>query len=162
MANWLEHTLDRSRWRPQRQVIALATLGLFVLILIGGLYLSQAASASAVGRQLEDMLAERDELQQENEQLRSEIAILQSMPRLQGRANEMGFVPADAEDIRYIVIDGYNPNTTAAVIEIEPEPEPIPEYEETFGGWLQQQWDAFRAQVEGFTGRQESMGETSP
>ena len=147
MANWIEHTLDRSRWRPQRQVIALATLGLFVLIIIGALYLSQSSAASTLGRQLEDMLAERDELQQENEQIRGEIAILQSMPRLQGRANEMGFVPADAADIRYIVIDGYNPDTTSAPIEIEVEAEPLPEYDETFGGWLQQQWDAFRSQV---------------
>ncbi|MBK9746251.1 MAG: hypothetical protein J0M07_26630 [Anaerolineae bacterium] len=153
MANWIEHTLDRSRWRPQRQVIALATLGLFVLIIIGALYLSQSSAASTLGRQLEDMLAERDELQQENEQIRGEIAILQSMPRLQGRANEMGFVPADAADIRYIVIDGYNPDTTSAPIEIEVEAEPLPEYDETFGGWLQQQWDAFRIQVEGFTTR---------
>lgn len=153
MTNWIEHTLDRSRWRPQRQVIALATLGLFVLIIIGALYLSQSSAASTLGRQLEDMLAERDELQQENEQIRGEIAILQSMPRLQGRANEMGFVPADAADIRYIVIDGYNPDTTSAPIEIEVEAEPLPEYDETFGGWLQQQWDAFRIQVEGFTTR---------
>ena len=153
MANWIEHTLDRSRWRPQRQVIALATLGLFVLIIIGALYLSQSSAASTLGRQLEDMLAERDELQQENEQIRGEIAILQSMPRLQGRANEMGFVPADAADIRYIVIDGYNPDTTSAPIEIQAEAAPLPEYDETFGGWLQQQWDAFRIQVEGFTTR---------
>ncbi len=158
MTNWIEHTLDRSRWRPQRQVIALATLGLFVLIIIGALYLSQSSAASTLGRQLEDMLAERDELQQENERLRGEIAILQSMPRLQGRANELGFIPADAEDIRYLVIDGYNPNTTAAVIEIVPEAAPLPEYEETFGGWLQQQWDAFRIQVEGFTQRTQAVG----
>ncbi len=157
MTNWIEHTLDRSRWRPQRQVIALATLGLFVLIIIGALYLSQSSAASTLGRQLENMLAERDELQQENERLRGEIAILQSMPRLQGRANELGFVPADAEDIRYLVIDGYNPNTTAAVIEIVPEAEPLPEYDETFGGWLQQQWDAFRIQVEAFTQRTQAV-----
>ena len=43
MTNWIEHTLDRSRWRPQRQVIALATLGLFVLIIIRARYLSHMA-----------------------------------------------------------------------------------------------------------------------
>ncbi len=151
MANWIQHTLDRSKWRPQRQVIALGTLGLFVLIIIGALYLSQSAAASTLGRQLEDMLADRDELQQENEQLRGEIAILQSMPRLQGRANELGFVVADADNIEYIVIEGYSPNTSAAVIEIEPEVESIPEYDETFVGWIQQQWDTFLSQIDAFT-----------
>ena len=48
-------------------------------------------------------------------------------------------------------------NTTAAVIEIVPEAEPLPEYEETFGGWLQQQWDAFRIQVEAFTQRTQAV-----
>jgi cell division protein FtsB len=160
MNDWLQHTLDRSRWRPQRQVIALATLGLFVLIIIGALYLSQSAASSSLGRQLEDMLAERDELQQQNEQLRGEIALLQSMPRLQGRAGELGFVPAEEDDIRYLVIDGYDPHPNAAVIEIEAEPTPLPDYDETFVGWLQQQWDTFLAQVEAFTQRDETAGDS--
>jgi len=160
MTDWLQHTLDRSRWRPQRQVIALMTLGLFVAIIIGALYLSQSASSSALGRQLEDMLAQRDELQQENERLRSEIAVYQSMPRLQGRAVDLGFTPATADEIEYLVIEGYNPNTAAAVVEVEPEPEPLPVYDETLTGWIEQQWDALLAQIDAFTQGQTEAGQT--
>ena len=49
MSQWLQHTLDRSRWRPQRQALALATLSLFVAIIIGALYLSQSSSDFGAG-----------------------------------------------------------------------------------------------------------------
>ncbi len=149
--SWIEHTLDRSRWRPQRQALALATLGIFVLIIIGALYLSQSSSATALGRQLEDLISQRDDLEQQNEQLKADIASLQSMPRLQARAEELGFRAAGADDIEYLVVDGYDPDQQTAAIPLETKTAPVPAYDESFSGWLQQQWDALRHQVEGFT-----------
>ncbi len=152
--SWLEHTLDRSRWRPQRQALALATLGLFVLIIIGALYLSQSSSATALGRQLESLITQRDDLEQDNEQIRAEIASLQSMPRLQRRAEELDFHPAGAADIEYIVVDGYNPDRQQSVIPLETKAAPVPVYDESFSGWVEQQWDALRHQVESFTNQE--------
>ncbi len=149
--SWIEHTLDRSRWRPQRQALALATLGLFVVIIIGALYLSQSSSTTALGRQLEDLISQRDDLEQQNEQLQADIASLQSMPRLQQRAEELDFHPAGAADIEYLVVDGYDPDQQTSVIPLETKTAPVPAYDESFSGWLQQQWDALRRQVEGFT-----------
>ncbi|MCC6802036.1 MAG: hypothetical protein IT319_04050 [Anaerolineae bacterium] len=151
MSQWLEHTLDRSRWRPQRQALALATLGLFVAIIMGALYLSQSASTSALGRQLEELIARRDDLEQQNEQLRAEIASLQSMPRLEGRAEELGFVLAGEGDIEYLVVDGYNPDREASVAPLQQRQEPAPTYDESFIGWLQQQIDSLRSQVDNFS-----------
>jgi cell division protein FtsL len=156
MSNWIQHTLDRSRWRPQRQALALATLGLFVGIIMSALYLLQSSSTSALGRQLEELVAERDDLEQANEQLRAEIASLQSMPRLQARAEELGFTPASADDIQYLVVNGYNPNRQLAVIPLEAEADSVPVYDESFTGWLQQQWDALRHQLESFTSQEAS------
>ena len=151
MSQWLQHTLDRSRWRPQRQALALGVLSLFVAIIIGGLYLSQSSSTSAIGRQLEDMISERDNLEQQNEQLRAEIASLESMPRLEARAAELGFVAATAADIEYLVVDGYNPDRLTSVVPLNVQSEPVPIYDESFTGWVQQQFDALRRQLEGFT-----------
>ncbi len=153
--NWIQHTLDRSRWRPQRQVVYLATLGLFVAILIGALYLSQSAATTTLGRQLEEMIQERNDLEQQNEQLRSEIAGYQSMPRLERRALELGFVPASSEDIQYIVIDGYNPNPSPALAVLTTQEQPVPDYDESFTGWVEQQWDMLRQQIEQFASRQQ-------
>ena len=151
MSQWIQHTLDRSRWRPQRQALALATLGLFVAIIMGALYLSQSASTSAIGRQLEDLIIERDNYEQQNEQLRSEIASLQSMPRLEQRAADLGFLPAANSDIEYMVVDGYNPRRQEAVVPLVVETPTVPVYDESFTGWLQQQVDSLREQLESFT-----------
>lgn len=154
MSQWIQHTLDRSRWRPQRQALALATLGLFVAIIMGALYLSQSASTSGIGRQLEELIIERDNLEQTNEQLRAEIAGLQSMPRLEQRAADLGFLPAENDDIEYLVVDGYNPRRQPSVVELTPREDPVPIYDESFTGWVQQQLDALRAQLEGFASQE--------
>ena len=154
MSQWLEHTLDRSRWRPQRQALALMTLGLFVAIIMGALYLSQSASTSALGRQLEELIAERDDLEQQNEQLRAEIASLQSMPRLEGRAEELGFVRASESDIEYLVVNGYNPDRSESVVPLDDRQEPAPTYDESFVGWVQQQFDSLRHQIDSFSSQE--------
>ncbi len=150
MSDWLQHTLDRSRWRPQRQALALGTLGLFVAIIMGALYLSQSASTSALGRQLDDLIAQRDDLEQGNEQIRAEIASLQSMPRLQRRAQELGFKSANSSDIEYLVVQGYDPNRDTAVIPLATKSAPVPTYDESFTGWVQQQIDNLRRQLQGY------------
>jgi uncharacterized protein (DUF3084 family) len=153
MSQWFQHTLDRSRWRPQRQALALGVLSLFVAIIIGALYLSQSSSSSAVGRQLEILISQRDDLEQANEQLRAEIASLQSMPRLEQRAQELGFVPADVSDIEYLVVDGYNPNRETSIVPMQAKTNPVPTYDESFTGWLQQQIDLLRGQLQTFGGQ---------
>jgi hypothetical protein len=155
--NWLQHTLRRRSWRGQRQAVALGALGLFVAIIIGALYLAQASSLSTLGRQLEDLIAERNRLEQNNEQLRSAIAELRSVPRLLARAQELGFVQAVRDQIEYLVIEGYNPNRTQTVAPVAEAADeaPLPVYDETFIGWVQQQWDSFRRQFEGFSGEEE-------
>lgn len=149
--NWLGHTLRRTIWQPQRQAVALATVGIIVSIIIGALYLAQAASTSTLGRQLEELIAQRNQLEQTNEQLRAEIAQLQSVPRLRARAQELGFQLATRDEIEYLTIEGYNPNRDQIVTRAETQVETIPVYEETFTGWLQQQWDALNGQFEQFS-----------
>ena len=153
----IRHTLQRTGWRPQNQAVALAALGLFIALIIGALYLSQVATNATTGRQLADLLEERNELQSMNEQLRAEIGELKSVPRLLARARELGFVQAGQDSIEYLVIDGYNPERagTVAPVEDEADEEDLPEYDESFGGWLRQQWDLLRSQFRGFGSRDE-------
>ncbi len=148
--NWLRHTMRRTTFQPQRQMIALGTLGLFVAIIIGALYLSQSSASSTLGRELENLILERSMLEQSNEQLRAEIASLQSIPQLTQRAQDLGFSLATEQNIEYLVVDGYNPdrNRVAAAIQAENSiPVSVPVYEESFLGWVQQQWDNFSRQA---------------
>lgn len=148
LASWWGQ-VQRNEWRPTRGMIAVGTLALFVAIIIGALYLSQSASTSAVGRQLEAMVNERNELERQNEQLRAEIASLRGVGRLLTRAQELGFQQAGATDIDYIVVDGYVPERVSIAAETKPEVA-APVYDESFTGWVQQQLDALRQQFEGF------------
>ena len=123
----------------------LATLGLLLAVAAGALvYLSQAAQDATTGRQLEVLLAERNDLEQRNESLRSEIASLRSVPRLQQRAQDLGFRLASAEDIDFVIVEQYDPRQTAvAPGNYSRAATPGPVYDETLAGWVRQQLDSF-------------------
>jgi cell division protein FtsB len=151
--NWLQHALEDTPWRLQRQVVALAGLGFFVAIIIGALYLAQSASVATLGRQLEALIAKRNDLEQTNEQLRAEIASYRTVSRLLARARELGFEEADENQILYLYVPGYNPNRGEVAATPAPQQtKPLPTYDESFVGWLQQQWDNLRRQFQGFSG----------
>lgn len=150
--NWVQHTLAHRGWRPQNQIAVLLGLGVLIVLIFAGVYLSQVASYATTIREVEALLEERDRLEFTNEQLRADIAELQTVPRLLTRARELGFRPAEARDIDYIVVDGYNPNRSNTVLGLPVNDEYLdqPAYDETFSGWLQQQFDTLRQQFESF------------
>ena len=148
--NWFDHALRRTGWQPQRQVIALGTLGFFIALILGVLYLSQVASDAATNRRLTDLLAERDELERLNEQLRADIAELTSVPRLYDRAISLGFSTVEGREIEYLVVKGYVPEQVDTVAPIVPgDVEDQIDYTETFTDWLSRQWDALRDLIGG-------------
>jgi hypothetical protein len=148
--NWVEHALRRTGWQPQRQVIAVGTLGVFIALILGALYLSQVSAEASRGRDMRRLINERDELERSNEEMRVNIAELKSLPRLQARARDLGFVGATTADQEWLVVDGYTPYREETVIEQQEIEEIQPEYSETFGGWLSQIADSLRSQFEGF------------
>lgn len=134
-------------WHNQRQwALTLALIGV-VIVVIMALYLIQTTTTTTTARQLLSMDAYRQELERDNELLRGEIAELESLPRVMTRAAELGFRPAQEDEIQYVIVEGYRysrPLTTPT-----PTPTPTPAsaiYEETLAGWLQRQWDALREQ----------------
>ena len=148
--NWLQHTFQRTRWQPQNQAVTLGALGVIIALILGALYLSQVVSFATTNREIEDLLVLRNDLEQTNEQLRTEIANFKTVPRLLARAQELGFRDAQQGDIEYMVIEAYNPNRADTVVpDVIEEPE-IVIYDETFQGWLQEQWDSLSSQFENF------------
>lgn len=146
-----EQAMRQTGWRPQRQAVALGILGVFLALIMGALYLSQVAAEASRGREMRDLLERRDELERVNEELRVEIAELQGLDRLRQRALELGFVEAGRDDQIFIVVDGYNPNRSQTVAQIQVEEDPLPIYDESFWGWLQQQFSYLTRQFEDFS-----------
>ncbi len=150
---WIQHTLRRAPWQRQSQLATMIALALIVAIIIGALYLAQATTTATTGREMEDMAAYRDRLVRENEQIRAEIAQMRSIPRLITRAQQLGFVFADRDQMEYLVVEGYMPELPESVAPLQQEEvAPLPDYDETFSGWLQQQWEALVMQFEEWAG----------
>lgn len=146
-----DQAMRQTGWRPQRQAVTVGILGVFLALIMGALYLSQVATEASRGREMRDLLARRDELERVNEELRVEIAQLQSLDRLRLRAQELGFVPAGRNDQIFIVVDGYTQNRSQTVAPLQEEEEPLPVYDESFGGWLSQQLQNFSQQFQDFS-----------
>jgi hypothetical protein len=63
--------------------------------LLAGLYLWQASEIATTGRRIEMLRQRKLELERENAELVNQIAIEGSIPRLQERAAQLGFVPTN-------------------------------------------------------------------
>lgn len=150
--NWFQHTFSRRRFQARTQAATLAILGIAILLILGSLYLSQVASFAITNRTIEDLINQRDRLNRANGQLIAEIASFRTVPRLFARAREIGFRPATNADIDYLVIEGYYPSRTAAIAEPanSGSQAEIAVYDETFSGWLEQQFALLREQFETF------------
>jgi cell division protein FtsB len=151
MANWFKHARNRPGWQPQRQAAWLVLLGAMITLTFGGISLSQIANYASTNRDIETLIEQRNRLELQNEQYRAEIANLQTVPRLLERAQALGYQPATASDIEYIPVDGYNPNRSETVVELQEEEVIVaPQYDATFQGWLQQEWDKLVNQFRAF------------
>ncbi len=147
-------------WRTQTQTVAIIALVLVVAIIIGALYLAQATVTATTGRELEDLSGTRDYLQRNNEDLIAEIANKRSITQLQGRAQDLGYRPITVDQVKYLVVNGYVPNRATPTPEATAEPTYV--YDETFNGWVQQQWDNLVKQFEAWTGRDRVTPTPSP
>lgn len=130
--------------RERARALAIAVI---ILVAIGALYLERSARIATAGRNLQELEARRQQLEQQNAQLRAEIAGLQSVPGLTARAEALGFHPATADEIEYIPLPNLPPAPIVAPTPSLPDVSVQAEsYEETLGSWLTVQWQRLREQ----------------
>ena len=136
-----------------------------LVAVIGALYLAQASRTAAAGRTLQDLTDRRQVLDQQNAQLRAEIASLRSVPRLAERAEAMGYRIASAEDVEYIYVEDLPQNSARPVLpEAENSGADLPIYQESLESWLTQRFSTFSSQFRDFwqgafgTGTSEEAG----
>lgn len=126
----------------QPQFVAVIVLLALVTLIIGGLYLAQATTNITTVRDIELLRQERQRLERENEQLKADIARLESIDNRMNRAATLGFQPAGPEDIQYLIVDGYEYRKPTAIPTQVLVPTVTPQsYDEDFAGWLRHQFD---------------------
>jgi hypothetical protein len=84
----------RITWRIERKAALGMLLILITVSLIGWLYLTQASSIAATNFQIERLRAELTWSSQQNAELELQIAQWEALPRIEQRARELGFGPA--------------------------------------------------------------------
>ncbi len=133
-------------WRSPTQAIAIIGLIVVVAIFIGALYLAQATVTATTGSNLLELQRTREFLQRAIGDMQAQIAQQRNINTLRGRAQQLGFAPAAAQDLEYIVVEGYSPIRATPTPFLTPAPTLV--YDETFEGWVRQQWDALLRQFE--------------
>ncbi len=129
-------------WRVQIRTTSNTMLGLVALLVVSALYLAVNARLARAGREVLALQAHRAELIRRAGELNGSLADLTTPKRMLERASSLGFHPAHAREIEYLVVDGYTPPPNFVA------PRPIggqlesrggfsPAYTETLGEWLQ-------------------------
>lgn len=143
---------NRERMRRLHSLTeAQAALGwgiiLALIALLGVIYLTQASHIAAVGRRVQILQNELEDLKRDNNTLERQIADAQSLERLQSQALQQGFVQAESEDIEYVIVPNYPAATTvsplAEVVQPKATAEPITTMTEAI-------WTAVQAHIEDF------------
>lgn len=101
------HAFRQAPWRVVRQSAGSTLLGLVALLVVAGLYLAVNARLAEAGRDLLRLESRRAELHRETSRFEAQLADLTTPQRMMARAASIGFQPAHAKDIEYIVLEGY-------------------------------------------------------
>ncbi|NDJ77095.1 MAG: hypothetical protein GYB65_12640 [Chloroflexi bacterium] len=142
-----QHAIGESPDRPQTELVATLAMMVVILLVIGALYLIQTTTTTTTARVLQEMSDYRDELENDNERLRADIAQLQSLPTMQARAAELGFRPARPGEIEYLVVEDYRyhrPKATLTPVVPVQEQDEEPVYDDSLSGWFERLWDDLR------------------
>jgi hypothetical protein len=135
---------SQTPWRKQMQ-----TVGMFLVILVLGsviamIYVNVSAEAAAVGRDIQKMQTEIEDLERSIENKESHLAYITSAVEMEKRAEDMGFKPLEPGQSMFIVIDGYAGRTEAtlappSVMTSAQKVVLSPEYTLSLTDWLRQE-----------------------
>jgi len=122
-------------WLTEAQA-ALSWGAILVLAaLVGAIYLFQASRIATVGRQVQELQWELDEVNRVNADLERDVAEGQSLDRLQQEVLRLGFVRAQPGDVDYLVIPNFPAGEKVTPkVELQSMPEPIDNASEAL--WL--------------------------
>lgn len=134
---------SQAPWRKQLQWIGLFMLGLILVAMVAGIYLSVSAQASTAGREIQIMYAEMEEIRRNIEDMESQIAYLTSNAKMEERAQELGFTQVASEEIFYILVPGYSKPDQVEIAGSPGAKLPLiktvsPEYTQSLMDWLQE------------------------
>jgi cell division protein FtsL len=136
------HKVQQAPWRIQRQWLGLFLLGLIVVAMLAGLYLSVTTRTALAGRELQMLQNEITENRRINADLEIQRASLCSSATMRERALAMGFRPARPDEVTYVFVRGYQPPAAVDLSHNRPAaPETLllPAYRQSLLEWFSEQ-----------------------
>ncbi len=100
---------SQAPWRKQLMFIGLFLLIVVFVALVAGIYLDVTARAATVGREIQLMQSEIEDLKMDNADLMTKLAALNSTQVMQERARKLGFEPIERDQVTFVVVPGYVP-----------------------------------------------------
>ena len=100
-------------WRSQIQFVGLFLLGLVVVLLVAGVYLSISGQAAEAGLDTYNLNYERRSLERNIADYKAQLALISSSAVMEARAKSMGFEVADPDNVVYATVPGYTGRQTA-------------------------------------------------
>lgn len=125
MARQTRDQISRIRTLTEAQAVIGWGVILVLAALVGTIYVNQASQIASVGRRVQILQNELSDLKRENAARERQIADAQKLERLQAAAISLGFVPANPDDIEYIIIPNYPVEVDDALL-LEPLPTAVP------------------------------------
>ena len=133
MTQSLIQAYGQAPWRNQLKWIATFLLGVIVIALVAGLYLSITAQSVTIGLEIQGANQDKVGLQQDIADLNNRLGDLTAGPTMLARAKALGYDYVDPNDIEYILVSAYSGRQTASLApqtapEEYSEPQLNPEY----------------------------------
>ncbi len=133
----ISRAFKQAPWRVQVQLIASLAAIAIVIVALGGLYLIEASGAATAGRDVQSLQLQKAELELAIDRQRALIASAKSVARLEARTRELGYTPAQAGQLDFVLVEGYYGPQLHVPVAADPAPQPeLPDYNETLGTWL--------------------------
>jgi cell division protein FtsB len=115
MTQSLIQAYQQAPWRNQLKWIATFLLGVIVVALVAGLYLSISAQAVSMGFEIQAKNQDKVVIAQDIADLRNQLGDLTADPAMLERAKTLGYDYANPSDIEYILVPGYSGRQTASL-----------------------------------------------
>lgn len=145
-------------WRKQLQWIGLFVSAVLFFALVAGGYLNVSARAAQAGREVQAMQSRVRDLEQTNENLRTQLAYLTSARVMAQRAEDLGFMPVSKERLMFVQAAGYAGRPAASLAAPSSQPaftgtDQLPDaYTQSLFEWVNEMITLFAMQTGAQTG----------
>jgi len=121
MTQSVTQAYQQAPWRNQIKWIVFFLLGLLVVALVAGLYLSISAQSVTLGIEIQEFNKQKIITDRSIADLRNQLADLTTTAEMEQRAKELGYDYLSPDDIDYFVVNGYTGRKTAILAPLSEE-----------------------------------------